>query len=174
MLLTAWPPTTNDGMNERGHAVNAVLLGIGIGVLLDPSLTAATGRRIVEVGVPILLGALFPDIDTSFGTHRKTFHNALVLVVFAAFPLYFGNLFYVWLGILTHYVLDLLGNVKGMAVLYPHSELYDVPVGVNVNSRWADVVTVAVTGFELLLAWFVVSEIPNEVLAAPPIPGVLA
>lgn len=153
--------------------MNAVLLAIGLGVLLEPELTVATGRRIVEVGVPILLGALLPDVDTSFGTHRKTFHNVFVLVVFAAFPLYFGNLFYVWLGILTHYVLDLLGNVKGMAVLYPHPELYDVPVGVTVDSRWADAVTLAVTGFELVVAWFVVAEIPNEALAAPPLPGVV-
>jgi len=57
--------------------------------------------------------------------------------------------------VLTHYVLDLGGNVRGMALLYPWPEEYDVPVGVNVDSPWADVVTLAVTGVELALVWAV-------------------
>jgi hypothetical protein len=136
-------------MNEKGHAVNAVLLGAGTGIMLDPSMTLSTVQSVVTVGVPVVLGALFPDLDTTFGTHRKTLHNAIVLGTFAAFPYFFGNLHYVWLGVTTHYVLDLLGNVRGMAVFYPHSELYDIPVGVPVTSRWADAVTLAVTAFEL-------------------------
>jgi hypothetical protein len=100
---------------------------------------------------PIVFGALFPDIDTSCGTHRKTFHNVWVLGVAVAFPFVFGNLQYVWIGIGTHYVLDLLGNVKGMALFHPIPGFYDVPVGVNIRSRWADVVTLAVTAFELVV-----------------------
>ena len=137
-------------MNERGHVVNAVLLGVGTGFLLEPTLSIAGATSVVTVAVPVILGALVPDIDTSFGTHRKTGHNALVLGVFLAFPYFLGNLQYVWLGVVTHYTLDLLGNVRGMAVFYPFSsEEYDIPVGVAVTSKWADVVTLLVTVFEL-------------------------
>jgi hypothetical protein len=136
-------------MNERGHAINAILLGVGIGVALEPSMTLSTVQSVITVGVPVVLGALFPDLDTTFGTHRKTLHNAAVLGTFVTFPYFFGNLHYVWLGVATHYVLDLLGNVRGIAVFYPHPELYDVPVGVPVTSRWTDAVTLAVTVFEL-------------------------
>ena len=137
-------------MNERGHVVNAVLLGVGTGFLLEPTMTMAGAVSIVTVGVPVILGALVPDIDTSFGTHRKTGHNFLVLGVFLAFPHFLGNLQYVWLGVVTHYALDLVGNVRGMALFYPFSsEEYDIPVGVAVTSKWADVVTLLVTAFEL-------------------------
>lgn len=140
-------PTT---MRERGHVINAVLLGVGIGVLLEPSLTVDTLRSVVEVGVPVVLGALLPDVDTSFGAHRVHGHNLLVLGAVLAFPYVFGNLAWVWLGVVTHYVLDLLGNVRGMALFYPVSRsFYDVPVGVNVDSPLADVVTLVVTGVEL-------------------------
>ena len=155
-------------MRERGHVVNAVLLGVGIGVLLEPALTMDTVVAVLTVGVPILLGALFPDIDTSFGKHRQTFHNLAVLVGFAAFPVVFGNLAYVWLGVLTHYVLDLLGNVKGMALLYPYDRFYDVPVGVNVDSRWADVVTMLVTAVELAAAAALITYGPALLVRAPP------
>lgn len=154
-------------MNEKGHATNAVLLGAGTGFMLEPSLTPATAVSVVTVGVPVVLGALFPDLDTSFGTHRKTFHNAAVLATFAAFPHFFGNLEYVWLGVATHYVLDLLGNVRGIAVLYPYPELYDVPVGVPVTSRWADVVTLAVTAFELAAVWALIRLGRTGILEGP-------
>lgn len=138
-------------MNERGHVANAVLLSIGIAVLLEGRLAVPTLTAIAAVGMPITLGALFPDIDTSFGTHRKTFHNIATLGAFVAFPLVLGNLHYVWLGVATHYVLDLLGTVRGMALLYPYPEEYDVPVGVAVSSWWSDAVTLAVTGVELAI-----------------------
>jgi len=139
-------------MRERGHVVNAVILGVGIGLLVEPGYSLSTVTAVLGIAIPVLLGALLPDVDTSFGTHRKTFHNLFVLGAVAAFPVVFGNLAYVWLGVLTHYVLDLLGNVKGMALFYPFPGFYDVPVGVNIDSRWADVVTLAVTGFELAIA----------------------
>jgi membrane-bound metal-dependent hydrolase YbcI (DUF457 family) len=139
-------------MNERDHATNAVLLSVGLGVLLDPALDAGTAETVVAVAVPVTLGALFPDLDTSFGRHRKTLHNLLTLGAFAAFPVVYGNLQWVWLGVATHYVLDLCGNVRGMALFYPWPREYDVPVGVTVDSRWATVVTLAVTGVELAVA----------------------
>ena len=82
----------------------------------------------------------------------------------------FGNLRFVWIGIGTHYLLDLLGNVKGMAVLYPLPGLYDVPVGVDVDSRWADVVTLAVTAFELALLGALVVLGHETHLAGPELP----
>ena len=145
-------------MNKRGHVLNAVLLSVGLAVLLEGSRTLPTIEALLLVGVPVTLGALFPDVDTAFGTHRKTFHNLPTLGAFAAFPVLFGNLQFVWVGVLTHYVLDLCGNVRGMALLYPWPEEYDVPVGVNVDSPWADVVTLAVTGAELAIVWAVLES----------------
>ena len=142
-------------MNKRGHVVNAVLLSVGLAVLLEGSRTLPTLETLLVVGVPVTLGALFPDVDTAFGTHRKTLHNLLTLGTFVAFPIVFGNLQYVWVGVLTHYVLDLCGTDRGMALLYPWPEEYDVPVGVDVDSPWADVVTLAVTGAELAIVWAV-------------------
>ena len=100
-------------MNEKGHAVNAVLLSLGVGVILEPDLSLRTLEAVAMVTPPIVLGALFPDLDTTFGTHRKTFHNVWVLAIAVAFPHVFGNLRFVWIGIGTHYLLDLLGNRKG-------------------------------------------------------------
>lgn len=136
-------------MNEKGHVVNAVLLSVGISVIAHPRVDLALVVTIAEFGVPILAGSLIPDIDTTFGTHRKTIHNLPTLTVFVAFPLVFDNLHFVWIGVLTHYVLDLLGNVKGMAIFYPWPVFYDIPVGVSVDSRWADVVTILVSAVEL-------------------------
>ena len=137
-------------MNKREHVVNAVLLGVGLGVALSPEPTVrATADSVLRVAVPVVLGALVPDLDTAFGRHRKTFHNLLVLGLFVGYPLRYGNLHWVWVGVLTHYVLDLLGGTRGIALFYPLPEEYDVPVGVPVSSRWAMFVTLAVTGFEL-------------------------
>jgi membrane-bound metal-dependent hydrolase YbcI (DUF457 family) len=155
-------------MRERGHVFNAVCLGLGIGVLLEPSMGVASVGSVLGVGVPVLLGALLPDVDTSFGDHRVHGHNLLVLGSVLAFPVAFGNLAWVWLGVLTHYVLDLLGNVRGMALLYPLSEnFYDVPVGVNVDSRWADLVTVSVTALELVAAAAIVLGVQQGSVAVP-------
>ncbi|MFB6069458.1 MAG: metal-dependent hydrolase [Halanaeroarchaeum sp.] len=142
-------------MNERDHVVNAVLLAAGIGVVLSPALDETTARTALEVGIPVVLGALFPDLDATVGSHRKTFHNLLTLGLFAAFPLLFSNLYFVWVGVLTHYVLDLAGNVRGMALFYPWPREYDVPVGVTVDDSLATVVTVAVTFVEVGIFWAV-------------------
>lgn len=136
-------------MNERDHVLNAMVLGVGMGIVLAPDFDGATARSIFEVGIPVVLGALVPDLDLTFGSHRKTLHNLLTHGAFAAFPILFGNLQYVWIGVLTHYLLDLFGNVRGMAIFYPHPVAYDVPVGVTVDSRWATVVTLVVTAGEL-------------------------
>lgn len=155
-------------MRERGHVINAVALGVGIGILLEPSMTVATAESVLAVGVPVLLGALLPDVDTSFGRHRVHGHNVVVLGSVLAFPLFYGNLAWVWLGVLTHYVLDLLGNVRGMALLYPATNtFYDAPVGVNVDSHWADVVTVTVTAFELTVAAGIVVALQHGLVEVP-------
>lgn len=136
-------------MNERGHVINAVLLAIGVSIILHPIPDRSILVAIPKFGIPIFIGALIPDVDTTFGTHRKTFHNLLTLLVFATFPIIFDNLHYVWIGVLTHYILDLLGNVRGMALFYPWPKFYDIPVGVPVDSKWTDVVTIIVTVVEL-------------------------
>ena len=143
-------------MNKEGHVLNAVLLSIGLGYVLHPSGDVPTFRAIAEMSVPIVLGALFPDVDTAFGKHRKTLHNLPVLGVFYAYPVYFGNLHYVWMGVATHYVLDLLGSKRGIALFYPYSKEYNLPVGVPVSSKWANPVTVGVTAVELALVAAVV------------------
>lgn len=137
-------------MNKREHVLNAVVFGIGLGVILAPRAELTTLRTIVAVTIPVVLGALVPDIDTEFGTHRKTLHNLPVLVVFLAFPVVFGNLQYVWLGVLTHYVLDVAGTTRGIALFYPlASNEFDLPIGVPVASRFALAVTGVITAGEL-------------------------
>jgi len=149
-------------VNKRGHVVNAVLLSVGIGVLLHPELNRGTLLSVVEVGVPITLGALLPDVDTAFGRHRKTLHNLPVLVAVVAFPLYFDNLHFVWIGVLTHYVLDVLGTKRGIALLYPlWDREFESPTGVAVDSRWATVVLLLVTAVELGIVTLVVYELPQ-------------
>ena len=151
-------------MNKEGHVLNAALLGIGLGFVLEPSGTVETLRTVVAVTVPVTLGALFPDVDTAFGKHRKTLHNLPVVGLFVAFPLVFGNLSYVWIGILTHYVLDYLGSRRGIALFYPLSgQEYGFPSGVTTSSRFANVVTVVVTAVELAAAVAIVHVLPAYV-----------
>jgi len=59
-------------MNKRGHVLNALLLALGLGFVIEPGLDMATARTVAEITVPIVVGALFPDVDTAFGRHRKT------------------------------------------------------------------------------------------------------
>jgi membrane-bound metal-dependent hydrolase YbcI (DUF457 family) len=137
-------------MNKKGHVMNAILLSIGLGYILQPSGDVATFVQIAEMIVPVTLGALFPDVDTAFGKHRKTLHNLPVLGVFLGFPLLFGNLQFVWIGIATHYLLDVVGSRRGIALFYPLSKTeYGFPSGVTTSSRHADAVTVVITAVEL-------------------------
>lgn len=145
-------------MNKKGHIVNAVMLSIGLGFILHGSVSSQALVTIVKVTPPIVLGALFPDIDTAFGEHRKTFHNVWVLGLAVVYPLTFDNLHFVWIGILTHYLLDLVGNRSGLGIFYPLPGYYDIPFGVNVDSRWALVVTLIVTGFELSVVTFLIQH----------------
>ena len=146
-------------MNKKGHVMNGVLLSIGIGYILEPAGTEATFVKILEVGLPVTLGALFPDVDTEFGKHRKTLHNLGVLGLFVAFPYLFGNLQFVWIGVLTHYVLDVMGSKRGIALFYPYSKEYGLPIGVAVKSKQADLMTVLITGFELVVCYVFVSHL---------------
>ena len=147
-------------MNKKGHVLNAILLAAGLGAILtvDPvdGVTVAEARDAVvvvaELLIPLTLGALFPDVDTAFGRHRKTLHNLPLLALFVVYPMLFDNLHYVWVGVLTHYVLDVVGSRRGIALFYPLSETeYRFPTGVATKSRYADVVTVVATVFELFV-----------------------
>jgi len=150
-------------MNKRGHVLNAVLLSIGLGYVLDPSGDVSTFATIAEVFLPIVLGALFPDVDTAFGKHRKTLHNLPVLLIFLAHPVYHGgNLQWVWLGVVTHYVLDIVGSKRGIALFYPISSTeYGFPTGVTTSSDRAEAVTVAITIFELAAIAALVHVLPT-------------
>ncbi|SFR37472.1 metal-dependent hydrolase [Halogeometricum limi] len=150
-------------MNKEGHVLNGALLALGLGVILvvDPTmgplveetpsaLALAAATKVAELSLPVVLGALFPDVDTAFGKHRKTLHNLPVLAIFLVFPYVFGNLQYVWVGVATHYVLDMVGSRRGIALFYPFSSKeYDLPTGVTTSSKWANPVTFVVTAFEL-------------------------
>jgi len=141
-------------MNKRGHVLNGLLLALGLGFVIEPGLDAATARTIAEITVPIVLGALFPDVDTAFGRHRKTLHSLPVLGIFLAYPIVFGNLQYVWIGVLTHYVLDVVGSRRGIALFHPLSDTeYGMPTGVTTSSKYADLVTVIITAVELVIFW---------------------
>ncbi len=144
-------------MNKREHVINGLALGLGIGYMLEPGTDVETVTSMLEFGVPITMGAMIPDIDTAIGGHRKTFHNLLTLLVFITFPYYFNNLRYIWIGITSHYVLDLLGTTRGIALFYPLRREFEIPVGVRVNSIFAPLVTVVVTVFSLVCAWFVIN-----------------
>jgi len=140
-------------VNKRGHVLNAVFLAIGLGYILEPSGDVETFWTIGEVFIPLVLGALFPDVDTAFGKHRKTLHNLLVLCIVVAYPIYFDNLQWVWVGVLTHYVLDVLGTRRGIALFYPlWDREFNVPLGVPVSSDYSTYMMVAITAFELTLA----------------------
>jgi membrane-bound metal-dependent hydrolase YbcI (DUF457 family) len=150
-------------MDKRGHVLNAAILAIGLGYLLEPAGDEDTFLRIGEVFVPLILGALFPDVDTHFGKHRKTLHNLWVLVVVVAYPLYFGNLQWVWVGVLSHYVLDVLGTTRGIALFYPlWDEEYNVPLGVPVSSDYSDAMMLSITAFELTGAAFIIYRVPQR------------
>jgi len=160
-------------MNKDGHVLNGALLAIGLGFILaiDPTAGPIVGdesgsvtvdavavvagdvaRSVAELSLPVILGALFPDVDTAFGRHRKTLHSLPVLGIFMAFPYLFGNLQFVWIGVATHYLLDMVGSKRGIALFHPFSSTeYNLPTGVATSSDWAMRVTVIVTGFELLL-----------------------
>jgi membrane-bound metal-dependent hydrolase YbcI (DUF457 family) len=141
-------------MNKRGHVLNALLLALGLGFVIEPGLDMATARTTAQITVPIVLGALFPDVDTAFGRHRKTLHSLPVLAVFLAYPIVFGNLQYVWIGVLTHYILDIVGSRRGIALFHPFSDTeYGLPLGVTTSSKYADLVTVVVTALELAAFW---------------------
>ena len=149
-------------LNKDGHVVNAALLAVGIGFILEPAGDIPTFVKIIEVGPPIILGALFPDVDTAFGKHRKTLHNLPLLAAAIAFPLYFGNLQYVWIGSLTHYILDIVGSKRGIALCYPYSQEYGFPTGVATSSTYTIHVTVVITVIELaLVAGFVFYAVPE-------------
>jgi hypothetical protein len=154
-------------MDKRGHVLNAVLLAIALGFVIEPAGDMATFRTIAAVFVPLVLGALFPDVDTHFGKHRKTLHNLSVLAIVAAYPLVFDNLQWVWLGVVTHYVLDVLGTTRGIALFYPlWDEEFGAPIGVPVSSDYADVMMLAITAFEVVIAvgvlYVVVPALPPE------------
>ncbi|OYR40194.1 hypothetical protein DJ82_00370 [Halorubrum sp. Ib24] len=141
-------------MNKRGHVLNALLLALGLGFVIEPGLDMATARTTAQITVPIVLGALFPDVDTAFGRHRKTLHSLPVLAVFVAYPIVFGNLQYVWIGVLTHYLLDVVGSRRGIALFHPLSDTeYGLPSGVTTSSKYADLVTVVITALELAAFW---------------------
>ena len=143
-------------MNKQGHVLNAILLAIGVGFVLEPSVTLATAEKIAQVSVPLILGALFPDVDTAFGRHRKTLHSLPVLGVFLAYPIFFGNLYFVWAGVLSHYILDMVGSRRGIALFHPLSDQeYGAPTGVTTSSTYATLVTVIITALEIAAFWAV-------------------
>ncbi len=138
-------------MNKRGHITNGVLLALGLAVVLSPTPELRTVEWAVELLPPVVLGALLPDIDTEFGRHRKTLHNLPVLALFVAYPVVFDNLQFVWVGIATHYVLDVVGSKRGIALFYPYEQEYGLPVGVAVSSDRADLVTAVISAAEVVL-----------------------
>ncbi|MEF8857014.1 MAG: metal-dependent hydrolase, partial [Haloplanus sp.] len=61
-----------------------------------------------------------------------------------------GNLQYVWIGVATHYLLDVVGSRRGIAFFYPlTSREWGLPSGVTTSSKYATPVTVVVTALEL-------------------------
>jgi len=60
-------------MNKRGHVLNALLLALGLGFVIEPGLDMATARTVAEITVPIVLGALSPtSTPPSVATGRRS------------------------------------------------------------------------------------------------------
>lgn len=137
-------------MNKSGHVLNAVLLSVGLAIVLG----SGTGipLLVVELLIPIVLGALFPDIDTVIGSHRKTLHNLPVLALFISFPIIFGNLQYVWVGVASHYMLDLLCGRRGLALFYPLPKEYSMSVGLPQSGRLSGLTATLISIGQILLA----------------------
>ncbi|SEW05642.1 metal-dependent hydrolase [Halobacterium jilantaiense] len=151
-------------MNKGDHVLNGILLAVGLGYVLHPDGGLETFETIAATLVPVVLGTLFPDVDTDFGKHRKTLHSLPVLAVLYAFPFYFGNLQWVWVGVLSHYVLDVVGSRRGIALFYPLSDQeYGLPVGVTTSSKWATTVTVVITILELAVVAAVLYLAPQVI-----------
>jgi len=143
-------------VNKRGHVSNGVLLALGLAVVVSPVPELETLEWAVKLLPPVVLGALLPDIDTEFGRHR----NLPVLASFVAYPILFDNLQFVWVGIATHYVLDIVGSKRGIALFYPYEKEYGLPIGVAVSSDRAGTVTTVISVAEVavlgVLHFFVV------------------
>ena len=135
---------------------------MGRGVWRERSGDVTTVGTSTECVLHVVLGWLLPYVDTACGKHRKTLHDLPVLVIFIAHPIYHGgNLQWVWRGVLTHYVLDMLGSKRGIALFYPFwDEEYGSPTGVTTTSKHAGAVTVAVTLVELAGAAVLVHVLP--------------
>jgi hypothetical protein len=154
-------------MNKRGHVINAALLAIGVGYILEPSGDVETFETIATVGLPIVLGAMLPDIDTAFGRHRKTLHNLPLIAALYFWPELFATMHYVWMGVLTHYVLDVMGSKRGIALFYPLADReFGLPFGVSTSSKYADAMTLLVTAVELAAVFAIVRyELPIQDLS---------
>lgn len=122
-----------------------------MGVLAEPELGAETARICTAMTVPIVLGTLMPDLDTAYGRHRKTGHNLFLLGGFAVFPHFFNNLEWVWVGLLTHYILDLFGTRRGLGLFWPLIDReFSMPMGVSTQSgTMAWLVTGVITAAEI-------------------------
>lgn len=70
---------------------------------------------------------------------------------FVAFPLVFGSRRYVWLGVLTHYVLDVAGTTRGIALVYPFPREYTSRSGFPSRRAFALAVTLCITVVALAL-----------------------
>lgn len=140
-------------MNKRGHVLNAVFLAVGFGIMVPIPDAGSPVEAMFIIGVPLLLGALLPDIDTAFGTHRRTLHNLGVLIGFYLWPIVYGNLRYVWIGVLAHYVLDLVAGARGMALLYPWSREFDLPYTIPYSGWFTDISVLLITAGELVLIY---------------------
>lgn len=153
-------------MNKKDHILNGILLAVGLGIVLHPSGDFQAIVTIVEVFVPVVLGTMLPDIDTEFGKHRKTLHNVFVIAALYGYVVYFGNLEWVWVGALSHFLLDMVGSKRGLALFYPlWGTEFAFPFGVKTSSRMATIATVIITVLELValaaVLYWVPSVIPN-------------
>jgi len=151
-------------MNKRDHILNGLLLGVGLGFVLHPEGSVETLVTVAAVLVPVVLGAIFPDVDTEFGKHRKTLHNGFVVAALYGYTVYFGNLQYVWIGVLSHFALDVVGSRRGIAFFYPlWDREFGTPFGVTTSSKYASFVTVVVTLLELGVCYALVQYLPGVV-----------
>ena len=62
----------------------------------------------------------------------------------------------------THYLLDVVGSRRGIALFHPLSDReFGMPTGVTTSSKYADLVTVVITALEIAAFWAINEYVIN-------------
>ena len=123
-------------MLKAQHAFNGLIFGFFFGFFLGEYYVDMIGFDVIGVqiknflgielfmgivvGLSALFGQFLNDLDTLKNfRHRKTFHNAWILLILMLIHYFFGFLQFLWVGYFSHLVLDFFGSARGIGFFYP-------------------------------------------------------